>query len=656
LILDFISIKFINFMCGITGILAFNEVGRFSLMNLPSATEALSKRGPDYSNNHYIGNLAGLGHTRLSIIDTSNSGNQPMFDESRRYCIVFNGEIYNFQKIKQNLENQGIVFHSSSDTEVLLQLYIQQKEACLAQLEGFFAFAIYDKEENRLFIARDRFGVKPLVYYIDEDRFVFGSEIKSLLQYGIEKQLDLSSLRQYLHLNYIPSPYTIFQNVSKLPAGHFMKIHRGNFTIEKYYEIPAEKNKDKEINEKINYETQKKQLYTLLENSVQKRLVADVPVGAFLSGGIDSSVVVALATKHLPKLHTFSVGYVDEPFFDETKYAQAVAKKFQTEHTIFSLQTSDLYEHLFDVLDYFDEPFADSSALPVFILSKLTKKHLKVVLSGDGADEVFGGYQKHLAEYKIRENGTAASFIKSLDYLWKSLPKSRNSFFSNKIRQFHKFCEGSQLSVKDRYWQWAGFTDDASTLAMLHPNLREKLSDQNPKSDFESRKNFILRHLQGNSVENLNEMLRTDMELVLNGDMLPKVDLMSMANGLEVREPFLDTELVEFAFNLPVSAKITGNMRKKILQDTFKPFLPEMLYNRPKKGFEVPLLKWFQTELKSLIVNDLLNDSFIEQQGIFDVKAIQNLKNQLFSSNPTDAVARVWALVVFQHWWKKYFS
>ncbi|MDW8297542.1 MAG: asparagine synthase (glutamine-hydrolyzing) [Raineya sp.] len=631
-------------MCGITGLLAFNEVGRFSMINLQNATDVLSQRGPDWGDT-YLAYWAGLGHRRLSIIDTSPSGNQPISDHTGRYTIVFNGEIYNYQSLRQQLAEKGILFRTQSDTEVLLYAYIVWGTYALELLHGFFAFAIYDKDENSLFLARDRYGVKPLLYYLDEDRFLFASEMKSLLQYGIEKKLNLVALRHYLHLNYIPAPHTIFENIYKLLPGHFAKVQRGKMEIQCYYQIP--KNYE-EYPSQLSYQEQQIRLKELLTSSIRKRLVADVPVGAFLSGGVDSSIAVALASQEVENLQTFSIGYYENRFFDETHYAEIVAKHFRTKHTTFKLSNKDLLDHLESMLNYLDEPFADSSALPVFILSKFVKQHVKVAISGDGADEMWGGYNKHFAEYQIRKGGLLANLVTILLPLWKQFPQSRNNFWSNKFRQLVRFAEGSQLSAQERYWLWAGFCKNDEVEKLLHLNLRTQA-----QNEYQNDKMQILQHLQKNDVEGLNEVFYTDMQLVLPNDMLTKVDLMSMANGLELREPFLDHELVSFVFSLPVSSKINQNIRKRLLQDTFREILPAEIYKRPKHGFEVPLLDWLRTDLRSMLENELLQDRFVEEQGIFDVVEVKKLKNQLFSNNPQDSHARIWGLLVFQHWWKR---
>jgi asparagine synthase (glutamine-hydrolysing) len=634
-------------MCGITGIMAFNLVGKFNKIHTTAATMSLSKRGPDHQD-IYTDEWVGLGHRRLSIIDTSAIAHQPMWDESKRYCIVFNGEIFNFQELRSQLEANQVSFSSHSDTEVLLKLYIHEGEHCLRKLNGFFSFCIYDKTDQTFFLARDRYGVKPMLYLFDEDKFIFSSEMKSMLQYGIEKQLDYTSLYTYLQLNYIPAPETIFTEVKKLLPGHFIKIAGRKINIQKWYDIPYDQQQAE--SSPVSYEDAKKKFAALLEESVQRRLIADVPLGAFLSGGVDSSVITALASKHKPDLHTFSIGFKDEPFFDETFYAKLVAKHFKTDHTVFSLTNDDLYAHLNSILDYIDEPFADSSVINVYILSKETRKHATVALSGDGADELLAGYNKHAAFHRLINRGWKENLIETLLPIWKLLPQSRNGKLSNTARQLVRFGTGAKLSAKERYWRWAGYATETEVDRLFTVSSLQKFQHQ----EFEKRKASILQYLPEHHT--INDILNTDMHLVLPNDMLTKVDLMSMANGLEVRSPFLDYKLVDFAFSLPSDYKINTKIRKRIVQDTFRNILPAELYNRPKKGFEVPLLKWFRKEMKSMIVDDLLSKKIIEEQGIFNPIEIESLKKQLFSSNPGDVHARIWGLIVFQWWWKKTFQ
>lgn len=618
-----------------------------NMIHLTRATMALKQRGPDFQD-IYHDKFVGLGHRRLSILDTSSAGNQPMWDETKRYAIIYNGEIFNFRELRKELEQRGISFFSHSDTEVLLKLYIQEKEACLNKLNGFFSFCIYDKQEQTFFLARDRYGVKPLLYLHDEDKFLFASEMKSLLCYGFEKTIDYASLHTYLQLNYIPAPDTIFDSVKKLLPGYYLTVRNRQLSIVRYYKIPYDA---KSLNHNsITYDAAKEKLKVLLEASVKRRLVADVPLGTFLSGGIDSSVITGLARKHKPDLHTFSIGFKDEKFFDETEYANLVATHFSTEHTVFSLTNDDLYEHVHSILDYLDEPFADSSAINVYILSKETRKYATVALSGDGADELLAGYNKHAAYYRVFNQGWRENLVSALGPIWKLIPQSRANPLSNKARQLARFADGFRLSSKERYWRWAGFASETESPKLFNQSSKEKFHEQ----IYRQRKGALLNSIPEN--ESMNDILLTDTQLVLPNDMLTKVDLMSMANSLEVRTPFLDVEVVNFLFSLPDEFKINKTLRKRILQDAFRDILPAQLYNRPKKGFEVPLLKWSRKEMKSMILDDLLSEKFIKDQGIFSYPEIGKLKRRLFSSSPGDIHARIWGLVVFQWWWKKYKS
>ena len=531
------------------------------------------------------------------------------------------------------------------DTEVLLKLFVEEKEECLKKINGFFAFAVYDKEEAVLFLARDRIGIKPLLYTIDEDRFIFGSEMKAILAYGINKELNHEALLTYLQLNYIPHPQTILKGINKCPPGHFMWVRKGRLSLHSFY-VPGH---HKSVNPpSADYEHSKKQLMELLEESVVRRLVSDVPLGAFLSGGIDSSCVTALASRHVDHLKTFSIGYRDEPFFDETGYANQVAEHCGTDHHVFSLTNYDLLKHLDDIVNYLDEPFADSSAIPVFILSRETRKHVTVALSGDGADEIFSGYNKHYALQRTLGRSFRNAIVSLLLPLWTALPKSRSGAFGNFVRQLERFGRGYKLSPGERYWMWASFNNKTQALNLLSAETRDAVNDEFYES-------FRSQYLGGlNKDSDLNDFLMADTQLVLPNDMLTKVDLMSMANNLEVRVPFLDHEVVDFAFQLPVHFKIKGITRKKIIRDTFEDILPVEIMNRSKMGFEVPLLKWFRNELSSELDEVVFNQTAIEEQGIYQWKQMQNLRKTLFSGNPRDAHATVWALYVFQKWWKSY--
>ncbi|MCW3125361.1 MAG: asparagine synthase [Bacteroidetes bacterium] len=632
-------------MCGIVGYFSRSE-GNLKAP-LDQALKALSLRGPDKQVSRILSPHVGLGHARLSIIDTTDCATQPMTDETGRYTIIFNGEIFNYRELRTQFFADK-KFQSSSDTEVLLDLYIKLGKDCLQHLNGFFAFAIYDAAEQSIFIARDRMGIKPLHVYDDGEKIIFASELKAIFSFPVKKEIDFDSLALYLQLNYIPGTSSILKNVSRLLPGWYMTIDKkGQISKAQFYQVPfGDSRLVPETPE--SYTAAKAKLRTLLDASVERRLVSDVPLGAFLSGGIDSSIVVSLAAKHKPDLNTFSIGFKDEPFFDETQYANLVAKKFKTNHTVFSITTDDMYEHLFDILNYIDEPFADSSAIAVYILSMHTRKHVTVSLSGDGGDELFAGYNKHDAEMRARQNNFVNTAVKTGLPIWKMLPKSRNSKFTNVFRQLERYGVGLKLSPKERYWRWCAFVDESDALRLL------KNANAVNKSEIETRKAAVLKFVEGKN--SINDVLMADTQMVLPNDMLTKVDLMSMANSLEVRVPILDYTVVDFAFTIPTKFKIGEGHTKKILKDAFRDVLPDELYTRPKRGFEVPLLKWFRTGLKSLIEDDLLNNDFISEQGIFNLSEIQQLKRKLFSSDPGEVHARIWGLIVFQYWYKKWFA
>lgn len=629
-------------MCGIAGIIKSDLINDKEVDQLKAATKELNKRGPD-DEGVCIFAKAAFGHRRLSIIDTSSAAKQPFTDKSGRYTLVFNGEIYNFKNLRIKLENEGYSFNSQSDTEVLLYAYIHFGTSFLNHLDGFFALAIYDKETEESILARDRFGIKPLLYSKSEQELIFASEMKAMMRFGIQKEIDNSSLFSYLQLNYIPEPHSIFKSVKKLEAGHYLKVDKEN-RIQKipFYQLkyPPENG----IYSDISYEAAQKKFLELIDASVEQRLVSDVPLGTFLSGGIDSSLITAIAAQKVSKLNTFSIGFEDEPIFDESPYARMLAKKYNTNHHTFLLSKSDLLQSLGETLDYIDEPFADSSALAVNALSKETAKHVKVALSGDGADELFAGYYKHRGEYFMRKSGMKQNLVKKMQPVWEALPKSRSNKVSNLIRKLHKFSKGSKMSPQERYWLWA---------SLMQENVAANLMLKQAQADVYLKRKEQLLEMVTDS-DDLNDVLATDLKLVLPSDMLRKVDLMSMRNSLEVRTPFLDHRLVNFAFSLPAKYKINDKMGKCIVQDAAKHLLPEELYNRPKQGFEVPLLSWFRKELKSLIYDDLLADNFIKEQNIFNLSYIQQLKSKLSSPNPEDVQANIWAILVFNHWWKKY--
>jgi asparagine synthase (glutamine-hydrolysing) len=623
-------------MCGITGVYLFNKEGQEILKNIEPATRSILHRGPD-NQNTWGSNKIALGHSRLSIIDTSDASNQPFKDETGRFVIVFNGEIFNYKEIKSQLESKGIKFKTNGDVEVLLELFKLKKENALSELRGFFAAAIYDNESHKLWLIRDRFGVKPLYYYFDEDKLIFGSEIKTILCIENKARLNYGALGIYFQLNYFGGNQTVFEGVNKIPSGNYALVENGSFSIKEYYSLR------KKIIDYSKTSHKETSLYSLLASSVKDRMIADVPVGSFISGGIDSTIITGLASQIKNDLSTFCLGFKNNSWFDESPYAEIAAKEFKTNHHTFMIDEDEMLSELDYFLDALDEPFADSSALNFYILSKKTKNHVKVVLSGDGADEIFGGYNKHRAAWLLKNSPKHKALSKISPFLKLIFPSSRNSALGNKMRQLDKFHKIGALDFKEQYWTMASISS------------AEELKDWFLNTEVLQRsaikKNEILNDLRGD--EGINGILLKDVELVLEGDMLVKADRMSMQHGLEIRNPFLDHRLVEWALTVPENQKLNGKEGKIILKNTFKNIIPEKLIHRSKHGFELPLHSWMKNQLRSKIENIYLSKDFIINQNIFNFEAIQKLKQKLFSNNPGDTPAKVWAIIVFNHWYMK---
>ena len=618
-------------MCGILGIWAGNNAGRAEIAKLPEALKAQNHRGPDHSDYKLYSRL-GMGHNRLAVIDTTEGANQPFVSEDERYCLVFNGEIYNYQELKSQLLAEGVSFKTQSDTEVLFHLLVREGKEALSKLNGFFAFAFYDQKRDELLLARDRMGIKPLQIYQDQDKIIFASELKTIFGFEVDKTLNDSALNQYFSLTYFPLGNTVLSNCKELTPGSYMLIKDGNFNHpiqQVYWEPNQQKVSD--------YEESKKRLNELLNQSVEKRLVSDVPIGSFLSGGLDSSIIATLAKDHKSDLETYSIGF-ESQFFDESSYAEEVAKKIGSKHYAFHLNQQDFKDNFDEFLDSLSEPFADSSAFAMFLLAKKTSQRLTVCLSGDGADELFAGYRKHRAEYEIRSiNGLKKWMIKAGAGLFRIAPSSRSDRFGDFNRKLQKFRDGLRMDPALRYWEWCCFIEEEDRQNLLVNPVYQGL---NP-------------FLHAGEFYDLNDVLEADQRLVLAGDMLKKVDLMSMASALEVRTPFLDHELVEFVNSLPASYKINKSSTKRILRDTFANRLPHSVVHRSKKGFEIPIKEWLNDEIELQLSRHWFSEAYIKDQGIFNPLFIKELK--LAWNNPRfgDKIYLVWALLVFQSWWDK---
>lgn len=606
-------------MCGIAGIYFLKDNQSVKADTVQKTLSALQHRGPDYQS-HFSFDKCTLFHARLSILDLSSASNQPFLNEQKQKGLVFNGEIFNYRDLKQNLNE----LKTSGDVEVLFNLFDKENTTCLNRLNGFFSFAFFNSINDELHVVRDRFGVKPLYYYKDEEKIAFASELKPLLHLIGKQPLNHNALNTYLRLNYISGKETIFKNVFRLLPGELIEVKNKQINIRRWYDIPQQKTESS--------------IQDILSDAVKIRLNADVPVGSFLSGGIDSSIISAIAKQHHNNIHTFSIGFADEPYFDETRYAEMVAKHINSNHHVFKLQNTDFLNNIHPFLNSIDEPFADSSALNVYILSKYTKQHVKVALSGDGADELFMGYNKHRAEY-LSNKFVYKNLVPAFSPVYDLVQGSRNSKFGNKIRQLKRFAEAVKLNPQERFMSWACISSQSEVDALL------KLSG---KSEFDS-----IFH-ESFSQQGFNPVNYADLKIVLADDMLVKADRMSMQHGLEIRNPFLDYRIVEMAMNLPMHQKINGTHQKVILRNNFKHLLPETIFTRSKKGFELPLWKWLKKELNSEMNNNWLSEQKIKEQGIFNYEIVQQLKNKLQTNNPSDAPAQIWALIVFNSWLDNY--
>jgi len=646
-------------MCGICGKISFNP-GDVHEALLKRMCRAFSCRGPD-DQGFYISRVnadggrqqpgVGFGHQRLSIIDLSDAGRQPMSNEDGTIWITYNGEIYNYRELAVDLKKKGHKFKSDTDTEVLLHLYEEEGTKAVNRLNGMFGFVIWDQNLKRLWVCRDRIGIKPLVYYWDGKQFIFASEIKALLtDPTISKELDYEALQLYLAFNYVPAPLTIFKGIKKLEPGKYLLLQDGNVEIKTYWEPPDTIDQDiasLPFNEQI--EAFRKPLYEGINDAVRSRMIADVPLGAFLSGGIDSSIIVALMARssHKP-VKTFSIGFKDDNFYDETQYAQEVAKLYGTDHHEFKLGFKDLLDVFPDVISTFDEPFADSSAIPTYIVSKETKKYVAVALSGDGGDELFAGYRSYLGEYwYARYMQIPALFRKGLiERLIQKLPDSRDVKILEFIRRLKKFIKATKGSFPERLLALKEVVP-----VKVRKNLLLNNCSWNGSRD--PALSWINRLLGSYDGDRINSILYSDLKDSLPCDMLTKVDWMSMKNSLEVRVPFLDHRVVELAFKMTGALKLRKGTTKYILKETFKDLLPPSIYRRPKAGFEVPISRWLKNDLKFLL-DQYLAENRIKDQGIFDHKIIKQLVGQHLSGK-TDTSWMLWNLIVFQSWYENYY-
>ena len=622
-------------MCGICGII--DLTGKPAEREVVAGMcDALKHRGPDdegiYSS---TGSTACLGHRRLSIIDLSSSARQPMSNEDGSVWLVFNGEIYNFHELRPGLEKRGHKFRSHSDTETIIHLYEEYGEECVSHLRGMFAFAIWDDRKKVLFAARDRAGKKPFLYYYESGRFVFSSELASLLRSGmVPKEIDPGAINYYMSLGYIPAPDTVFRKVRKLPPAHFLMMGKSGVEIKRYWSLDYAK--------KIKISEGEAALETLrlLREAVKIRLYSDVPLGAFLSGGIDSSCVVALMSE-FTRVKTFSIGF-EERDYSELRFAKEISRRFGTEHHEFTVRPKAL-EVLELLVERYGEPYADSSCIPTYYVSRETRAFVTVALNGDGGDESFAGYERYQAmnaAERIGRLGLKGAARSLADILPDSVDSKSFS------RRAKRFLSNAGLPAPERYLRWVGISGALSLEGLYSPEFTKNIDMEAPLR--------LLRpyFTEKDGLDLLDRLLKADVDTYLPNDLLAKVDIASMANSLEARSPFLDHKVMEFAASLPVSYKIRGGIKKYILKKALSGLVPEKILKRRKMGFGVPVGRWFRGELKDFMRETLLSRSSINR-GYFRPDFLKGLVEDHINGK-RDLSFQLWALLNLELWHKKF--
>lgn len=629
-------------MCGIYGQVSLRD--KVNPQVLQTMGQALKHRGPDDEGEmilHQGGVSVGLGHKRLTIIDLSAAGRQPMPNEDETIWLTFNGEIYNYRELKKELEDKGHRFQSRTDTEVIVHLYEEMGIECLQKLKGMFAFALWDSDQKALFLARDRLGKKPLHYAFVNGGIIFASEIKALLKHPqLSKELDLMSLNKYLTFEYIPAPASIFKEIKKLEPGHYLLYRDGQAQSRKYWDIPL-------VDNPIGFKTEAEyveQLREILDRAVRRRLVADVPVGVFLSGGIDSGMVAAVATRANQDLECFSIGF-DDRSFDERKYATRVANALNVKHRLKVFSSEEMLESLHVLPDIMDEPLGDASILPTYLLSKFAAQSVKVALSGDGGDELFAGYPTYQAHRLVTYYDFLPGTVKALVRGAASrLPVSHGDISTDfKIKQFLK---GAGVSSEIRFFIWMGAFIGSEKKELFSDDLNAELRNHNTYED-------IFAYINDSKLtKDLERILYLSMKLYLQDSVLVKVDRASMANSLEVRCPLLDHEFVEFVCSLPMMYKLNGLKTKYLLKKAAQGILPRSVIHRQKKGFGIPISRWLMKELRELTL-EYLSERRIRRQGFFNWGYVKRLMED-HEAKKRDNRKLLWTLLVFQIWHERF--
>ncbi len=619
-------------MCGISGYLANDPAAAADVPAVRRMNRGLAHRGPD-ADGVWADGPAALGHRRLSIIDLSPEAHQPLLNEDGSIAIVVNGEIYNFAELREGLVAKGHTFRSKSDSEVIVHLYEEHGPACVEKLQGMFAFALYDSRQKRLLLARDRAGKKPLFYRLTKHGLAFASEVHALVEGfpGEAPEVDYGALDEYMTLQYIPAPRSAYRNVWKLPAAHYAVFTPGRLaTPERYWKKPAASPMTGSVDDIAT------ELRELMAKAVKRRLVSDVPLGAFLSGGIDSSTVVALmATQTSRPVKTFSIGFPDADY-SEVKYARLVAERYHTDHHEMIVSPA-MMDVVGETVRHHGEPFADSSSIATYYLSKMTKAHVTVALSGDAGDENFAGYRRY---------GTAR-----LGHLYDALPEAAKPLYKKSLRGLAnvffpyvgRYADRFDAGEAARYVHLVGQFSDADKDALYRGPLRDARSEATVE-----RFRAILGDSNGSSP--MARLADLDWQTYMIDDILVKVDIASMSHALEVRCPFLDTEVVEFASRLP-SHLLMRFRGKYILRRAMKDLVPQRILYRTKRGFALPLERWMRHDLRDMI-HDVLLGKKARERGLFETGYVQRLVDRLDSLNPpTD---RIWTLLILELWFREF--
>lgn len=576
-----------------------------------------------------------LHNENLCVINLSK-----LTQDNNLLIILIDGEIYNSNEIIEDLTNKGYKCKKYTESEVIAQGYVEYGDLIFNKLNGAFSIAIYNKKKNELILARDKFGSKPLFYYYSDNEFIFSSDLNDIIEYGIKKEINNTALNIYFALTYIPAPYTIYKNVNKVEAGSYLKLEKNNVNKKKYYNFSEKVKRAGLIKD---YNTCKKEIKHQLIKSIERRMEVDKEIGLFLSGGIDSSILANVISEVSKKrIHTFTVGY-NVGSFDESKKAELVAKYNNTYHHSLLLDYKEAINSLDNILFNFGEPYADSSVLAAYFVSKLAKEEVEIAFGGDGADELFAGYEKYLIKYYRNKYNTIPKNIrdKLIEPIINKIPQNRHT--NNILRKVKKVINAD---VKN------DFIMRFNMMCLGYNNqLRAQLFNEEKYKDI----SYLIKPIY-NELENLDELTRTlytDMKVGLEGDMIPKIERTSNLNSLIVRAPFLDPEFIEMSFMIPSDFKLKGNNKKYILKETFKDVLPRHIINAPKQGFGVPVGEWLKKELKNDLL-ELTERNFIKNQGLFQYEYIEKIIQEHLSGI-NDFSFQLWTLFVFQKWYKKVF-